>query len=179
MKQFIKNYFFLVPLIIIITFLMQVVFFVGYIPSASMEKTLDIGSGIIASRFCKEDIERQDVIVFFAPEEEKKSKGKDEVWIKRVIGLPGESIVIKEDGVYINGKRLSEDYLPETPDYNDEKYLGKEFSVPNDSYFVMGDNRNNSNDSRFWGVLKKDKVIGRVMCKFPLSPSCQSGIGKL
>ena len=98
---------------------------------------------------------------------------KDVAYIKRVVGLPGDKILINADeegkySVFINGKKLDEKYIMDDYDYipcTERMYCGP-FVVPKDSYFMMGDNRGNSQDSRFWGFLPKDRFVGRAMFIF-------------
>lgn len=105
--------------------------------------------------------ERGDIIVFMFPEDETKD------FIKRVIGLPGDKLEIKDKKVYVNGQRLTELYtqhvdpavLAHTIQPRDN--LGP-ITVPDDSYFVMGDNRDQSLDSRFWGFVKREKIKGKA-----------------
>ena len=136
------------------------------IPSGSMENTLLIGDHLIMSRIGYDagvpftnlhvplwrNPKRQQVIIFkppFAPDTPD--------YVKRVIGLPGDSVDIHDGGVWINGQRLNEKYtLGPTEPYDFHGPL----KVPADSYFVMGDNRTNSYDSRFWGVVPRKDVIG-------------------
>ena len=102
--------------------------------------------------------ERGDVVVFEAPG----SNGEE--FIKRIIGLPGERISLNNGKVYINSSILSEIYLPETYQTNGSSFLSdnKEIIVPDGNYFVMGDNRGASYDSRSWGYITKDKITGRA-----------------
>ena len=103
-------------------------------------------------------LQRGDVIVFQAPPDQEKD------FIKRVIGLPGDTIELKQGFVYLNGKKLDESaYL-----HSDVRTYGgaflkdsEPFTVPDDNYFVMGDNRPFSSDSREWGLLPRSKVIGK------------------
>ncbi len=82
--------------------------------------------------------------------------------IKRIIGLPGETIQISNNEIKINGRKLKEDYIPA-----DFKTLGEvNLKLKNDQFFVLGDNRELSNDSRIWGILPKDKIIGRAQLIF-------------
>ncbi len=102
-------------------------------------------------------INRGDVIVFQAPPDPEKD------YIKRVIGLPGDQIEVKNGGVLVNGKVLNEsDYLASDVLSSQGSYLteGKTITVPQGNYFVMGDNRPESSDSRAWGFVPKDKIIG-------------------
>jgi signal peptidase I len=135
------------------------------IPSESMVRTLLIGDHVLVSRFgydagvpftnwhvslWRQPV-RQQVVVFHAP-----LPGQPD-FVKRVIGLPGDRVDIRAGAVWINGKPLSEPYLSETPDpwENRGPYL-----VPPGKYFVMGDNRNNSYDSRFWGFVPRSAIVG-------------------
>jgi signal peptidase I len=102
--------------------------------------------------------ERGDVVVFTPP-----ISNTDE-FIKRVIGLPGENVMVQNDHVYINDKLLQEPYLKDTVVTTGGTFLtdGQEFTVPQGEYFVMGDNRPNSSDSRYWGPITKSAISGRA-----------------
>lgn len=102
--------------------------------------------------------ERGDVVVFTPPVTD-----LDE-YIKRVIGLPGETVMIKDCRVYINGKQLNETYLDNTVCTNSGNFLqeGYEYRIPEGEYIVMGDNRPNSSDSRYWGTVTKKAMSGRA-----------------
>ncbi len=103
--------------------------------------------------------QRGDIIVFQYPLDTSKD------YIKRVIGLPGESVQIKKkDGVYVNGKKLDEPYIKELADYPDTNPV----TVPPNSVFVLGDNRNNSSDSHIWGFVPYENIIGKAwLCYWP------------
>jgi len=103
-------------------------------------------------------IERLDVIIFRYPEDTTKT------YIKRVIGLPGETISIEDGKVTIDGKELAEPYVD--PDLNRSEFHLHNFKVKPDSYFVMGDNRDNSSDSRYWGAVNKELVIGKCFLQY-------------
>lgn len=106
-------------------------------------------------------IHRGDIVVFRYPKDSSKS------FIKRVIGLPGEEVRIKAGKVYINTKPLEEFYLD--PRYTDHESFGPE-RVPADSYFVLGDHRNSSNDSRSWGFVPHTNVYGKAIFRYwPIS----------
>jgi signal peptidase I len=99
------------------------------------------------------EIGRGDVIMFLYPEDHSR------MYIKRVIGLPGEKIEIKSGRIYINGAPLDEPYLD--PEYNSENVEFPEETIPEGHYFVMGDNRDNSSDSRAWGTVPKELITGK------------------
>lgn len=115
-------------------------------------------TNIIGMRF--EQLKRGDVIVFKSPPEPEKD------YIKRIIALPGEKIRIENSAVYINGKPLDESkYIPPSIPTLEGLFMreGEEKQVPIDSYFVMGDNRLESSDSRNWGFVKKDLIVGKSL----------------
>lgn len=116
------------------------------IPSGSMENTIMTKDRLIGFRFSYwfAKPERGDIILFQYPVNEK------EIYIKRVIGLPGETVEIREGTVYIDGTPLQEDYLKEEWVVNNDGYV---FEVPEGCYFAMGDNRNNSEDGRRWAEI--------------------------
>jgi signal peptidase I len=101
-----------------------------------------------------EPIQRRDVVVFWYPLDRSKS------FIKRVIGLPGENIEIRDGIVYVNGHAIEESYVP--PQYEDKSDFGP-IRVPKDSYFVMGDHRISSNDSRVFGAVPLEYIYGRAV----------------
>lgn len=127
----------------------------GKIQSESMEPTLKVGAWYVATSlpFAVDHISRQDIVYFMQPEE------FDEMLVKRVIGMPGEHVSIRHGMVYINGSRLNEPYLMEDMVCEDVDY-----TVPDDCYFMMGDNRNASYDSRNWKnpYVNKDNIVGVV-----------------
>jgi signal peptidase I len=138
------------------------------IPSGSMLQTLQIGDHILVNKFIYTftDPERGDIIVFKYPED----KTRD--FIKRVIGLPGETIEVKNRVVYIDGKPIKENYAAYTAtEFSSYNNLSPRL-IPPDSYFMMGDNRDNSMDSRKWGFLKRDLIRGKAMILyFSIQPS--------
>ena len=151
------------------------------IPTGSMENNLLIGDHLLVNKMVfaptaslveraltpTGTIKRGDVIVFKYPEE------PDRDFIKRVIGLPGETLEVREKKVYINGKPMDEPYVhflapPMASEYNEitsfdvrERY--GPVTVPADQYFMMGDNRDNSQDSRYWGFLPKELIKGKAV----------------
>jgi len=115
------------------------------------------------------DPRRGEVVVFKAPPSEPCSAEECE-YIKRVIGLPGETVMVSQGKYYINGKVLKEDYLPEDIYTNDGSFLseGKPVIVPPNEYILSGDNRQHSRDSREFGSITKDRFIGRAfICYWP------------
>lgn len=135
------------------------------IPTSSMEETIGVGDRIFGNRLAykKSDPERFDIVIFKFPDDESK------LYIKRVIGLPGDTVVIVDGKVYINGSSepLDDSFCPEEPLGNFGPY-----SVPEGSYFMLGDNRNYSADSRFWQntFVKREKILGKAVLRYwPLS----------
>ncbi len=106
-------------------------------------------------------IERGDMVVFFFPADRSKS------YIKRVVGLPGDTVEIDRGALVVNGKRLVEDYVPE--EYRDRQSYPP-LKVPPDEYFVLGDHRSSSNDSRAWGTVPRKFIYGKaVFVYWPLA----------
>jgi len=132
------------------------------IPSGSMKYTINEGDKVLGNRLAYKFSEpkRGDIIIFWAPIKEKK------YYIKRLIGLPGDKIVIKNCKLYINGKEIKEDYI--TPGNWTKEYESYEITVPEGEYFMMGDNRDRSNDSRYWGTIKKDAMVAKAICKYKI-----------
>ena len=130
------------------------------IPSGSMENTIMTGDRVFTygQAYLFSDPERGDIIVFPFPDDESVD------YIKRIIGLPGETVEGKDGLVYINGEPLEESYVKEEIDED----FGP-FTVPESSYFMMGDNRNDSADSRYWRnpFVKKDKIRSKAIFKYP------------
>jgi len=111
-------------------------------------------------------IKRGDIVIFKHPFEE------DKLLIKRIIGLPGETLQIKDGSVYIDGEKLSEPYLSGDVITKGSKLLedNAEYKIRNNAYVVMGDNREESTDSREWGYVDKDLIVGKgVLVYFPLN----------
>ena len=184
LKESIETIVFVVVMVIIIRF------FIGeirWIPSSSMEPTLTVGDRLFierVSRFYKKPT-RGDIVVFYPPMTQLQNTPlkvfqrltgffcKDIAYIKRIVAKGGDKVEVKKvkDNKYkvvVNGKELKEDYILNDFDYiecNDEMYCGP-MTVPQGHYFLLGDNRGNSQDSRFWGFLKEDRVIGRAVVIF-------------
>ncbi len=153
------------------------------IPTGSMENNLLIGDHLLVNKFVfgptttrlerillpVRDIRRGDVIVFKYPEDPERD------FIKRIIGLPGETIELRHKQILIDGRPLEEPYVhflqppsmanPGDPDYTpyDVRENYGPVTVPADHYFAMGDNRDNSQDSRYWGFLPRSYIKGRAL----------------
>ncbi len=127
------------------------------VDGSSMEPNFHDGDYVIVNRMAYRlgDIQRGDVIVFPYPLE------PEDDYIKRVIGLPGDRVAIYGGAVYVNGQPLIEPYIAEQP-----RSDLAEFIVPESYVYVMGDNRNESSDSRSWGPLKIDEIIGRAIFRY-------------
>jgi signal peptidase I len=135
-----------------------------YIPSDSMVPTLHVGDRVVVEKISyRLQPPKTGDIVVFAPPEKLQEQGftQDQAFIKRIIGLPGQTVAVKKGLVYLNDQPLVEKYIAEPPQYQWGPYR-----VPENEYFVMGDNRNNSNDSSRWGFLPKQNIIGRAVVRF-------------
>jgi len=135
-----------------------------YIPSNSMIPTLSIGDRVVVEKvsYHFKSPERGDIIVFDPPPQlQMQGFTKDQAFIKRIIATPGQIVQIQEGQVYINGEPLDEVYIAEPPNYQMTPVR-----VPEGHLFVMGDNRNNSNDSHVWGFLPQPNIIGHACFRF-------------
>jgi len=150
------------------------------IPSGSMMDTLLVGDYILVNKFLYgpevpltdwrlpglRAPRHGDIIVFKDPQDEKRD------FIKRIVATPGESVQIRGNDVYVNGKRVVEPFVKHTaPGHSGQAYCGYAYgceptTVPAESYFVMGDNRDNSQDSRYWGFVKRDRIKGKAFLTY-------------
>jgi signal peptidase I len=184
LKETVETIIFVVVAIVIIRFFLCEI---RWIPSASMKPTLIEGDRVLVERLTRffSSPSRGDVMIFYPPQEKLKNDlwsiftrytgffCKDIAYIKRVIGLPREKIEIvqNKDGstdVLINDKAIEEHYIKDKYEYpicTDQMYCGP-ITLGEDEYFMMGDNRGHSADSRYWGVLKKDRFIGKAKVLF-------------
>lgn len=152
-KRFIKD--------ILETLVLAAVLFIGInavsarvrVDGFSMRPTLEDGEFVLVSRMSYKfsEYERGDIVVFHFPLDPK------EELIKRVIGLPGDHVRVEGGQVFLNGQLLEETYIAEAPRYSGEWVVTEGF------LFVLGDNRNNSNDSKDWGLLPQENVVGKAV----------------
>jgi signal peptidase I len=145
-----------------------------FIPSGSMEPTLNIGDRILVDKLAYHlhGVDRGNIVVFKRPANENCGGEPVADLVKRVIGLPGETISLTKGSkgyVMINGKRLDETWLPTSvqgmsfPGPAGKPYsLAKPYVIPANHYFVMGDNRRDSCDSRYWGPIPRSLIVGKV-----------------
>lgn len=149
---------------IVETVVLAVILFLGInfitarirVDGTSMSPTLQDGAYVLVNRLAYRFDEPQigDIIVFHYP------RNPEQEYIKRIIGLPGDEIVISDQRVSVNGKILEEPYLLAPTQYETR------WTVPPDAFFVLGDNRNNSSDSHNWGGVPTDKVIGKAIAVY-------------
>jgi signal peptidase I len=135
-----------------------------FIPSDSMFPTLEINDRLVIEKvsYYLKSPQFGDIIVFTPPSQlQEIGYGADQAFIKRIIGKPGQTIEVKNGRVYIDNQPQFERYIAEEPHYQLHPV-----KVPDNSYFMMGDNRNDSNDSHVWGFLPKENIIGRAVFRF-------------
>lgn len=159
MKYFIKEW--VVPIaiaLIIVLFLNKFVFILVTVPTGSMESTIMPGDRLYVNElFDPKEAKRGDILVFKSDELDEKRL------VKRLIGLPGETVEVKADGsVFINGERLDEPYVVKA------EGEAKVFNVPENKYLFFGDNRPISYDARYWEnpYIDESKIIGKVLFRF-------------
>lgn len=147
--------------IILALLIKRFVIFQVQVPTGSMENTIMTGDKVVTFRlsYLFSDPKRGDIVVFPFPDNEKDD------YIKRIIGIGGDIIEIKDGILYINNEQVTEDYLL-------EPMIEQDFGpieVPDGCYFMMGDNRNTSKDSRVWNnkFVKKEKIKGKAILKYP------------
>ena len=164
----------IIIVVVVVLLINNVVLINAKIPSASMEKTIMTGDRIFGFRLAYgvnldlfgheiskkvKDPERFDIVIFKYPDDE------SQLFIKRVIGLPGETVEIKDGKVYIDGSEtpLDDSFIPETM-----KVSFGPYQVPEDCYFMLGDNRNNSKDSRYWKntYVRFDQIVGKAVIRY-------------
>jgi signal peptidase I len=158
-KSFLRDTLEIVFLALVLYVVIQYAVQTVHVLGSSMSLTLHDNDLLVASKISYKihDPQRGDIIVFQPP------NGDSRDFIKRVIALPGDKIRITNSVVYINGQVLHEPYLPERWTYNNNWPAdGQDKLVPADQYFVMGDNRNHSSDSRSFGFVERDGILGKA-----------------
>lgn len=144
--------------IIIIFFIFRTVFMIRTIPSGSMEGTIMTGDVVFATRYdvSEKEIERFDILVFIPPDD------PDEQYIKRVIGLPGETVEVRNGSVYVDGTEIDDSFIKNPMNRKGDGV----YVVPEGCYFFLGDNRNQSKDSRFWkqSYVPQENIVGKAKC---------------
>ena len=143
---------------VIALILFHTVFMLSFIPTGSMDGTIQTNSVVFSTRYDvdKEDLKRYDILTFVAPDD------SDITYIKRLIGLPGETIEVKEGKVYADGVQLDDSFIK-----GSQNQMGDGvYEVPEGCYFFLGDNRNNSKDSRFWDnpYVNIDDIQSKAKC---------------
>ena len=143
------------------TLLLAVVLFIGInavsarvrVDGTSMVPTLQDGEFVLVNKLSYKfgEVSRGDIIVFHFP------LNPQEDLIKRVIGLPGDAVKVQDGHVFVNNIMLNETYIAAAPNY------ASEWQVPEGNFFVLGDNRNNSSDSHSWGLLPREKIVGKAV----------------
>ena len=154
MKLMIRDVLTTILVAVVVFFILQVTIQVSVINGSSMEPDLQDGERLIINKAVYHFAEpaRGDIIIFNPPENHSSVP-----FIKRIIGLPGDTVEIKNGQVIVNGEALTEPYIEEAPEY----YMQK-ITVPDNSYFVLGDNRNLSNDSHNGWTVLRSEIIGKA-----------------
>ena len=160
-RELLEDVVLVIVVLAVVFFLKNYVLINAVIPSGSMENTIMTGDRVFGNRLAYRfgEPERGDIVIFKYPDNE------EELYIKRVIGLPGDKVEIRDGLVYLNdsAKPLEEPYLKVTPvgDYGP-------YQVPEDGYFMLGDNRNWSKDSRFWEntYVTREEVLAKAVFRY-------------
>ena len=153
MKTFFREILAIIILAVVITLLLHTTIQTSVVITSSMESTLQVGQRLLINKVAYKfhEPERGDIIVFRPP------NSSEVLYIKRIIGLPGDTIEIKMRAVYVNGSKLDEPYIREPPAYTFPQY-----EIPENNYFLLGDNRNNSSDSHTGWTLPRQDIIGKA-----------------
>ncbi len=127
------------------------------VEGSSMEPTLHTGERLLINKFAYlgfGEPQRGDIVVF-------RAWGQEEDFIKRVVGLPGDHIEVRDDSIYVNEARLAEPYLDQPT-----AGAGRDVQLAVDEYYVLGDNRGNSSDSRLFGALERGEIVGKALVRY-------------
>ncbi|MFC1983866.1 signal peptidase I [Chloroflexota bacterium] len=156
MRALLRDILLIVVAAIVITLLMQAVIQKSDVNGYCMEPGLQDGQQLLINKvvYYFDEPQRGDIIVFHPPPP---YSSEATPFIKRIVGLPGEVIEVMDRNVYINGSKLDEPYIAESPIYRLKAQI-----IPEDEYFVLGDNRNNANDSHIWGTVPRQNIIGKA-----------------
>ncbi len=183
-KEIVEDIKMILWVLLVVFILDGIIFINAKIPSGSMENTVMTGDRIFGFRlayginvdFLEHDLitipmkdpERFDIVIFRYPENEK------ELYIKRIVGLPGESVEVKKGEIYINGEQIEQPFMEREGQAEKKTSPRSEmgdgvYEVPEGCYFVMGDNRINSSDSRFWPTthyVKYEQIVGKALFRY-------------
>jgi signal peptidase I len=153
MKGFVRELLITLGLAIVIFLVLQTTIQSSIVLGSSMQPGLEDGQRLIINKavYHFREPARGDIVILHPPVEPQKE------YVKRIIGIPGDIIEVRENIVYINGSALSEPYIKDAP-----KYSLPVFTVPENNYFVLGDNRNNSNDSHTGWTVISDEIVGEA-----------------
>lgn len=159
-KETIMTYLSVVMAILIVLVIRNFIIGMYHVPSGSMMPTLNIDNYVMASivEYKISDPDRGDVVIFKYPINEKEHK-KSIRYVKRLIGLPGDKIEIANNRLIINNEVIEESYIAQGSTMSDFGPI----TVPKDQYFMMGDNRDHSNDSRYWGFVDRKYIIAKAL----------------
>ncbi|HNS32374.1 MAG TPA: signal peptidase I [bacterium] len=146
---------------VIIAVIVRIVFIGNFkIPTTSMVPTLKVGDRLLSNNIIYKirPPKRGEVVIFKYPEDPKRD------FVKRLVGLPGENLLIKEGNIYINGEKVVDNPVSNIYYYS-EGYFGNysEVKIPEASYYVLGDNSINSKDSRYWGFVPAKSMVGKAL----------------
>jgi signal peptidase I len=153
MKSFIREILITLGIALVVFLLLQTTIQSSIVEGSSMQPSLEDGQRLIVLKaiYRFSEPERGDIIIIHPPVSPQKQ------WVKRVIGLPEDTVEVKDGKVYVNGFALIEPYLEDPPNYTLAPY-----KVPANNYFVMGDNRNHSTDSHYKWTVTRDNIVGEV-----------------
>ncbi|MGB7416416.1 MAG: signal peptidase I [Thermosynechococcaceae cyanobacterium] len=148
-----------------------------YVPTGSMQPTIEINDRLIVDKisYRLSPPSRADIIVF-KPTAALRAQGYTDTFVKRVVGLPGDRVEIKEGAIFINGKHLQEPYVNGDQTFTNLCHSGQQNpaaafldhpqAIPKDHYLVLGDNRHNSLDGRCWGLVSRYELVGKAILRY-------------
>lgn len=153
MRTFFREMLVTLIMAVVIFFVIQATLQTFVVVGTSMRPSLQDGQRLLVNKavYIFHEPERGDVVVFLPP-----GNGKED-YIKRIIALPGDTVEVKMEAVYVNGSKLKEPYI-----YNLPRYTFEQQEIPEGQYFVLGDNRNNSNDSHSGWVVPRENMVGKA-----------------